>query len=206
MRAIQHKKPLIGLVGGIGSGKSQVGAVLARHGGHLISADRLGHESLEQPAIREAVKKRWGEKVFSENGEVDRKKLGRIVFGSPVERTNLEYLVFPYIEERVHEEVARAEADPQIRFILLDAAIMLEVGWNNVCTWTVYVHTPRAIRIQRLEQSRGWTGDELAHRELAQWPLCVKAMRADVAIHNDSTLEQLEAQVLKLVNLWKLAA
>jgi dephospho-CoA kinase len=201
---VPHRKPIVGLVGGIGSGKSQVASVLSGHGGHLIVADRIGHEGLEHPPIREAIFKRWGDRARGDNGEVDRKKLGAIVFASPVERTNLEYLVFPYIEAGVRAEVARAEEDPNCRFIVLDAPIMLEVGWNTLCDRIVYVDAPRSTRLARLGPARGWNEDELARRELAQMSLAEKQRLSHATLDNGGTLEEMHARIGQLIRDWKL--
>src|SRR5947209_13299897 len=137
-------KPVIGLVGGIGSGKSAVAAAFARRGGVVIDADPIGHRALEDPEILGRVRELWGERVLDGAGEVDRKKLGAIVFASPVERAKLEHLVHDWIGERIREEIARVGADPAAAFVVLDAAVMLEAGWNKVCDRLVYVHAPRA--------------------------------------------------------------
>src|SRR5262245_60036327 len=97
-------KPVLGLVGGIGSGKSAVAEDLCRHGARDSAGDRLGHEALEQPDIRERVVRRWGAKVVGNDSAgpepINRRHLGRIVFADPAERFALEAIVFPYIERR----------------------------------------------------------------------------------------------------------
>src|SRR5713226_800092 len=97
------RKRVLGLIGGMGSGKSSVGALFERRGGYLISADELGHEALQQPALIERV--------------VARRRLGRIVFADPAELRALEDLVFPYIEPRIREEIHKAETLPEARFV-----------------------------------------------------------------------------------------
>ena len=197
-------KPIIGLVGGMGSGKSRVAQAFLQHGGFLVAGDPLGHEALRQPDILARVSQRWGERVIHADGLVDRKKLGVIVFASPVERAALEHLVFPFIEQRIREELAKAQADPKTPFVVLDAAIMLEAGWNKECDWIVYIHAPREARLQRLATQRGWTAEDVAHREHAQLPLAVKAARADVAVDNSGSVEETQRQVDALVQHWKL--
>src|SRR5688572_14614403 len=123
---VMTRKPVLGLVGGIGAGKSTVAAVLVRHGGKVVAGDPLGHEALEQPDILARVTEIWGDRgILTADGKVDRKKFGRIVFPSPVERSRLEHLVHPYIEQRIREEIDKAVADPAAKFVVLDAAIML---------------------------------------------------------------------------------
>jgi dephospho-CoA kinase len=195
-------KPVIGLIGGIGSGKSQVAAEFARHGAKIISGDRAGHDALRQPDIRDRVAQRWGRQVLDEQGEVQRPRLGAIVFADEAERRALEALVFPYIERRLREEVAAAQADPQVALVVLDAAIMLEAGWNRWCDKLVYVHAPRAVRLQRLAAQRGWTEKEVAARERAQMPLSEKISRADVVLDNSGPPEETAAQVADLLRRW----
>jgi dephospho-CoA kinase len=197
-------KPIVGLVGGMGSGKSRVAGAFLKHGAAIIAGDSLGHEGLEQPEILDKIAGRWGERVLNAQGAVDREKLGAIVFASPVERTNLEYLVFPWIEQRIRAQIAIANAESSVSFIVLDAAVMLEAGWNNECNWIVYVHAPRPMRLDRLAAQRGWTAEQVASRETVQMPLAVKAARADAAIDNSQSFENTQEQVDALVKKWGL--
>jgi dephospho-CoA kinase len=198
-------KPVLGLVGGIGAGKSTVAAALARHGGRIVAGDPLGHEALEQPDILARVTEIWGDRgILTAEGRVDRKKFGRIVFPSPVERSRLEHLVHPYIEKRIREEIDKAIADPAIKFVVLDAAIMLEAGWDGVCDKLIFVDAPRPIRLQRVQHQRHWTDQDLANREAVQMPADKKKERADVVVDNGGSAEATVAQVDELVKSWKL--
>jgi dephospho-CoA kinase len=197
-------KLVIGLVGGMGSGKTLVAAELARRGGRLISGDQLGHEALRQPLIRSRIKEYWGTVVLDAEDNVDRLKLGRRVFSDARERKVLEELVFPFIERRITEEIAAARRDNGTAFIVLDAAIMLEAGWNKHCDLTVYVDASRPIRAQRLAKQRGWTEQDLEKRENAQWPVAEKRARADFVIDNSGLPEQITEQVTRLLAEWRL--
>src|SRR5438105_11373980 len=115
------RKPVIGLIGGIGSGKSRVSATLSRLGARVINADELGHQALRQPEIRQQIVQRWGSDLLDEQGEIVRRRLGAIVFDNPTERKALESLVHPWIGEAIRSEVARAQQDPAVRFVVLDA-------------------------------------------------------------------------------------
>jgi dephospho-CoA kinase len=205
---MMNRKPVIGLVGGIGSGKSTVAAAFARHGGRVIVADALGHEALRQPEIKEQVVARWGSDVLDDAGEVDRRKVARIVFAkenaSGDELRALESMVFPYIGRRILEEIQAVSADPTIRLIVLDAAVMLEAGWNNACDRLVYVHTPRPERLRRLKEGRRWSPKEVEDREAAQLSLTEKVTRADRAVDNTGPPDTLAAQVGTLLALWGL--
>jgi dephospho-CoA kinase len=200
-----NRKLVVGLIGGIGSGKSRVAAEFEKHGGRVINADQAGHEALRQPAIRDRIVQRWGPDVLKEDGEVNRRKVAAIVFADPPERRALEELVFPWIGQTLRRQIDEALIDRQVRFVVLDAAVMLEAGWNSVCDRLVYVHAPRAVRLDRLSRWRGLSPEEVEARERAQLPLTVKATRADHAIDNSGPPEALAAQVHNLVRSWGLA-
>jgi len=199
------RKPVLGLLGGIGAGKSTVADALVRHGGRVVAGDPLGHEALEQPDILARVVEIWGERgILTPEGKIDRKKFGRIVFPSPVERSRLEHLVHPYIERRIREEIDKAVADPAVKFVVLDAAVMLEAGWDGVCDKLIYVDAPRPVRLERVQRQRKWTDQDLANREAVQMPPERKKERADAVIDNGGSPEATIAQVDELVKRWKL--
>jgi dephospho-CoA kinase len=189
----------------MGSGKSLVAEMFRQRGAKVISGDQLGHEALGQPDIVAEVTRRWGRAVLEPEGTVSRRRLAAIVFGDPRERDALEVLVFPWIVRRMKEEIAAAKKCPKYTLILLDAAIMLEAGWNGVCDWLIYVHAPRAVRLRRLEEQRGWNSKEVRAREDAQMSLTDKVSRAAYAVNNSGTPEQLAQQIDQLLEQWGIA-
>jgi dephospho-CoA kinase len=199
-------KPVIGLIGGIGSGKSTVAQAIARRGAKIIAGDVLGHEALRQPEVRAQVVGRWGPQVLDGAGEVDRREVAAIVFAKNPEGRDelriLESFVFPWIGRRIPEEIAGARSDGRYRLIVLDAAVMLEAGWNNVCDKLVYVDAPREVRLKRLAEGRGWDAKEVERRESAQLSLTEKATRADDAVDNSGSPEQVQRQVDDLLRRW----
>jgi dephospho-CoA kinase len=198
------RKPVICLVGGIGSGKSLVAAALARHGGYVIAGDQLGHEALQQADIRACVVERFGSSIVKEDGSIDRRQLGRIVFGDAAALRALEALVFPWIGRRIGEEIAAAQATPEISFIVLDAAVLLEAGWNEPCSRLVFVDAPRDQRLKRLQEQRNWSEKEVLTREHAQMPLNEKQQRADAVVDNSGPPQAVERQVEDLLRKWRL--
>jgi dephospho-CoA kinase len=199
---IENRKWVIGLLGGIGAGKSAVAAEFAARGGRIISGDALGHAALRQPELREQIVARWGAGLLDASGEIDRKKLGAIVFGDVAERRALEALVFPWIKAEMHRQIEDLQADPAAAFVILDAAVMLEAGWDGLCDRLVFIDTPREVRLARIAAQRGWSEREVEAREHAQMPPTEKARRADHVLDNSGSLEQLQFQIDQLLLQW----
>ena len=203
--SIPSSPKVIGLVGGIGSGKSQVAALFAEMGAVVVSGDEAGHEALRQPELRAEIVRRWGTDVLDERGEVNRRKLGGIVFAKGEELKELERIVHPWIKQRLREELARLRADPAVPLIVLDAAVLLEAGWDDLCDMIVFVNVPRKLRLERIARQRGWTEKEVQARENAQWSHTDKFARADIIMDNAGTLDDLRRQVDVLLARWGLA-
>lgn len=193
---------VIGLIGGIGSGKSLVSQVFAEQGAVVISGDDAGHEALRQSEIMHQIELRWGRSVFNEQGEVDRRALGIRVFRDPAERKELEAIVFPWIKRRLSDQLAAARERGDDRLVVLDAAVMLEAGWDRLCDVIVYVHAPRLLRLGRLAKQRGWSSQEVEARERAQLSLTDKATRADFVVENTGERALVVRQVALLLQHW----
>ena len=166
---------IIGLLGGVASGKSLVAEQFCKLGAGVLDGDRAGHEVLRLPEVKQLVRERWGQKVFTADGEVDRKSLGTIVFApTPDGRRELEYLekiTHPRIGERLRQQAAELAAR-QVAAAILDAPVMLKAGWDAFCDHIVFVDSPQEIR--RAGPARGWRQEDIAARESVQEPLEVK--------------------------------
>ena len=201
-RSTLHAPRIIGLVGGIGAGKSQVADAFARRGARVISGDALAHAALRQPEIKKQVVERWGRRMIDDKGEVQRRLLAEVVFADADERRALEAMVHPWIKDHIRAEVEAARTDAAVRLIVLDAAVMLEAGWHDVCDHLVYIDAPRDVRLRRVAEQRGWAPREVESREAAQLPLTAKAAHADHTLDNSASLEHLERQVDDLIRRW----
>ncbi len=196
------RKPVFGLIGGIGAGKSAAAGCLAARGGLVIDCDKLGHVALEQPEVRDQLRAQWGDAVFNADGSVNRKAVAGVVFGTPSEREWLESVVFPVIGRLADERLRSADADPAVRFSVLDAAVLLEAGWKDRCDRVLYIDAPRTVRETRLAARSGWTAADLTARESAQWPSAVKKSHADAVVVNDGTREQLQERIDHVLTDW----
>ena len=190
---------ILGLLGGVASGKSLVSRQLAELGAVVLDADRAGHEALRLPCVEAAARQRWGDAVFGPEGHIDRARLAKIVFApppdGPKERNYLEALTHPKIGRRL---AAQAEAQKVVSpLAVLDAALILEAGWDKLCDCYAFVDAPQAVRLARAVQ-RGWTERDFAAREAAQKSLDSKRARADVIIDNSGSIEHTQGQVQRL--------
>lgn len=196
--------PVIGLIGGIGAGKSTAGRCLAARGGAVIDCDKLGHDALALPTVVERLVARWGETVGNPDGTANRRAIAGIVFDDPNERTWLESVVFPVIAGITNELIARANDHPAAKFVVLDAAVLLEAGWGDRCDRILYIDAPRELREQRVLARSKWTPDDLTAREAAQLPPETKKSRADAVILNDGTEAALQAKIDHVLTDWHL--
>ena len=198
--------PVLGLIGGIGGGKSSVARRLAGRGAAVIDADAVGHELLEDPAIRDRVVERFGAGVVEsarpgESGSprISRRALGAIVFHEAGARRDLESILHPAMRDRFLHTIRGLAREGGRPCIVLDAAVLLEAGWDDLCDRIAFVDAPRAVRLQRVGESRGWSEEALAARERSQWPLEEKRRRADWIIANDGTPARLEREADRLL-------
>jgi dephospho-CoA kinase len=199
--------PVIGIVGGIGSGKSSVARWVAARDNtvSLVSGDEIGHEVLTLAAVRDAIRDRFGEPVFSADGQINRRALGQVVFGprqgQQSAREDLERIVHPRIRETIARQIADAESAGK-RAVLLDAAILFEAGWNDLCHAVVFIDVPRKDRFARLHETRGWDDAETDRRESSQASLESKRSRANFVVDNSGSVatagHQLENIVMQI--------
>lgn len=189
---------LIGIAGGIASGKSLVSKELQRLGAEILDADRAGHEVLRDPEVKQAIRRRWGDEVFGADGEIDRGKVAEIVFApppkGPEELAYLEALTHPRIRARHDARLVQLRRDSTAKVAVLDAPLLFEVGLDESCDKVVFVDVPRELRLARA-RDRGWSEEEFDAREKKQLPVDVKRSRADVIIDNSSSPEHAHAQV-----------
>lgn len=196
--------PLVGLVGGVGSGKSTLARELAqRMPVAILDADRAGHDALRQPHVKVALRQAFGDSIFNAEQEVVRSQLAALVFGSDDQsRRNLrtlEQIVHPVLRADLQQQLQHVRELQQVQVVLLDAPILLESGWKDLCDAVVFIDTPLALRQQWTAASRGWTPEELARREASQWPIARKRSESDFVVDNSGSLTASVDQLEQIV-------
>jgi dephospho-CoA kinase len=186
---------VIGLTGGIASGKSVVSGMLAEHGALVIDADKVGHEAYAPGSgCYEAVVEAFGRDIVAPDGQIDRKALGGKVFGDPAQRKRLEGIVWPWMRETMDKRLAaiRAEGTP---VVVLEAAVLIEADWVPITdqVWVVTVE-PEVAR-QRIMERNGLTAEQADARINAQLSNAERVARAKVVIDNSGTLDELRERV-----------
>ena len=192
---------IVGIAGGIGSGKSQVAKMLGELGAVVIDADAMAHAELDIAEVRQTLTNWWGPDIVGSDGKVDRKRIGAIVFNDPTQRMRLEGLIHPRIAQHRDEIIEQASADPKVRMIVMDAPLLYEVGLDRMCDSVIFVESDAARRAERSEKIRQWTPGELERREKSQMPLDIKRKKADHICSNNSDLPALRQEVKGLYEL-----
>ena len=188
----QARVPVIGLVGTVGAGKSAVAAVLADLGAAVFDADSEAKSLLDDPAIQRTIAARVSDRAVV-GGRVDRAALAEVVFSNEKARRALERILHPAVIERAERLAHQPPAGA--RAVVIDAPLLFEAGLDRVCSTVWCVDAPRAVRLARVTEHRGWTVDELDRRERVQRPIEEKRRASAVVIDNDADLAALRARV-----------
>lgn len=187
---------VVGLVGGIGSGKSFVASLLARMAGaRVIDADRIVGRLLAEPAVLRKLRRIWGPDAFRKNGSLDRRAASRRVFRDRAERRKLERLLHP----RVRAEILRRLGRIRRGLVVLDAPLTLETGLERVCDAILFVDAPERVRLERVRRARGWDGAELRRRERNQTSLRRKRRLADAVVPNRGDVRETRAALRRFL-------
>lgn len=197
-----EKGLVIGLTGGMGTGKSTVAQILQGLGLVVIDADQIGHQLLlPGTAVYEEVKRAFGPGILGPDGQIDRQALGKIVFADPAKRRRLNALTHPAIIARIKAEVQALKAEGKDVVVevplLYEAGLEAkeETGFDEI--WVVAASP--AVQLTRVQARDGLGAAAAEQRIQAQMPLSAKIARADVVVYNDGTVMELKEKVEKLL-------
>jgi dephospho-CoA kinase len=187
-------KPIIGIMGGIGSGKSTVAAEFAKLGCKVIDADKIAHELLKNDAVKEKIVAFFGRDIVDSKANINRKRLGEIVFADDNKLTMLNGIIHPLVIERVEELIEQYKRQNQIKAVVLDMPLLVEIGWAGRCNELIFVDCKEKIRAERAKKM-GFDENQLKIRENFQISLDNKASLADNTIENNSDFSAMVRQV-----------
>ncbi len=196
-RSMNKNLPIIGMTGGVGSGKSTVASMLRDLGCVVANADANAAEVLQQDEVIAQIVSWWGDRLLDEDGQIDRHALGTLVFADSQKREQLENLIHPLVRVMQTDQFAAAPAGTIA--LVIDAPLLFEAGLDTCCHAIIFVDTPRKIRHQRVLESRGWDTNQLDLREAAQLPLDTKRKKADYVINNGDELQAVQHQIEKVL-------
>jgi dephospho-CoA kinase len=189
------KKLLVGLTGILGSGKSAVARLLEQRGALLIDMDEAGRHVVDHdPLVQQQLSQSFGIEIFKK-GQLRRKALGDIVFAGNEALARLNAIVHPAMLNRVRQQIEEAQGVSYGCCVVVDAALIFELGIDNVCDLIVVVDAPLELCLQRAEEHKHLTRTQALQRMDAQWPRDEKISRADYVLVNDASLEVLAQRV-----------
>jgi dephospho-CoA kinase len=186
----------IGLTGGIATGKSTVAKLLMDRGAILIDLDEIAREVVNpgQPTLFR-IAERFGQAILQEDGSLNRKKLGDIVFADPSERKALEQIIHPAIRAVMKERMAYYESNTLHKLIVVDVPLLYESGLESYFEQMMVVYVPRQTQLQRLMERNSLTIEEAERRLTAQMDIEEKKSRGDILIDNSSSIALTELQI-----------
>lgn len=189
------RKPIIGILGGIASGKSTVAAEFGKLGCAVISADALAHDLLREEAVREQLLRQFGHQILQRGGQIDHARLAELVFGDAEKLCALNKVIHPRVLRRTEESIEQYRQCKHTQAIVLDMPLLLEVGWANRCDRLIFVRCDAAQRFHRAKQAGLMDEQEIKIREKFQISVDRKAALADNTIDNNSDFSTLVRQI-----------
>lgn len=192
---------ILGLSGGIGAGKSTAARILADLGAHVIDFDALAQAALDDPRVRATLVQWWGDQVVSKStNTIDRAAVAARVFNHPEERRKLEALIHPIVWRTKAQAQAEAAAARKA-LAVMDAPLLFEAGLDRECDAVLFIDADPQIRLERVRQTRGWSGTELQRRETAQFPVADKMARSRFVVRNNADPAELALAIRRILDI-----
>ncbi len=189
---------VIGLTGGILSGKSTVSGMLAERGAVVIDADEIGHEAYKpHTKTWQELVDAFGDGILKQNGEIDRKKLGEIAFDDPQALARLNEIVHPRMHEMMREEIERLRGE-RVAVVVLEAAVLIEANWTDLVDEIWVTVAPAEVAVKRLQNRAGLSEEQAWARLRSQLPVEERGKYANVIIDTDCQLSEVRAVVEEL--------
>ncbi len=190
----------IGITGGIGCGKSEVCRLLEEKGIPIIHADLVAREMIDsREEIKSQIKAAFGDDVYFPDGKLDRKKVANIIFNDEDAKQTINQIVHPHVIQYQKTELEKLERSGKYKFAGVEAALIFEAGAEKQFDVIVVVAASQETVIQRLMKRDGLSREGILKRIQSQMPLSEKIKRADIVVHNDGSLDELNHEVNRLL-------
>ena len=190
---------VVGLTGGIATGKTTVSALLKKAGAVIIDADRIARKMVKkgQPAYREIVQN-FGETILLPDGEINRRVLGDIIFNDPQKKQLLNRIVHPHVRKEQNRQLKHIQEKDPDAIVILDIPLLIETQTHRDLSEVIVVYAPEHIQIKRLMQRDGISKADALARVRSQMPIEEKKDKATIVIDNSGTRENTRTQTLKI--------
>ena len=192
---------VIGVTGGLGTGKSTVARMFHQLGAVVVDADAIAHRVMEPRRLgwRQIVQA-FGEGILNDDQTVNRRKLASIVFDDDARREELERIIHPQVLRRIKQQLHRLRRARGVPAVVLDVPLLMEVGAQDLADALVVVTAPREVQRERLKKKYAWSAQEAQARMAAQWDLSAKAALADWVVDNSDGVDATRTQVKRIWN------
>lgn len=194
----ENKKAVIGILGGIGAGKSTTAAEFESLGCGLIDADKIAHELLDEPDIKQKIIEAFGGSILDTDNKISRKKLAEIVFADRGKLTQLNNIIHPAVLAKAEELIEEFNSRNEVKAIVLDMPLLVEVGWEKRCEKLIFIDCNEVKRAERSKKTHYFDKNQLKIRENLQISLDKKQAIAENTIDNNSELSSLKKQVAEI--------
>lgn len=193
---------LIGVTGGVGAGKSAILSYMQEHyGARVLQADRIAEEIMRPGTVcDQSLKEAFaGDGVFRSDGSLDRGAMASVIFHDPAKRKQVNDIVHPLVREYVIREVEKERQQKCFSYVVLEAALLLEAGYDTLCDELWYIHSDESVRVARLKEKRGYSDDKIQAIFASQLPEETFRRRCGCVIENNTTKEAAYAQIDRLL-------
>ena len=192
---------VIGITGGVGTGKSTVAKMFQQLGAVVLDADVIAHLVMEPKRLAwRQIVKAFGEDVLNEDQTINRKRLAAIVFADDERRKWLERIIHPKVLHVIKQQLHRLKRSRRVRAVVLDVPLLMEAGAEGLADVLVVVTAPPQVQRERLKKKYGWSEEETNARMAAQWDLSAKVALADHVVENSDGVDATRTQVKRIWN------
>ncbi len=176
---------VIGITGGIASGKSTIAMMLGSLGAKVVNADEICHQLINTEEIRKKICKKWGTHLQNKQGEINRGELGKIVFKDKEELLALNEIIHPKVIRQIKKQISELLREDNTNVIVLDVALLVESNLSVLCDIILFVDTKKKVCVKRVQEDRKWTAYEITKRGKFQNTIQEKRKHSNIVINNN---------------------